>query len=150
MESDESSFAMGAVNSRGFELAVATGRVRRVLVLVEPLGEDVGGGLEVVAEGDQEIDVVVVSLAAEAMGEIVARVDGGAQLAAVGTEEAEVTFEVLGGWRLVAETPEGDFHRQRIANGPQKLFGDHGQFLCPSPLAPLPRRGEGNVAVRSP
>ena len=93
-------------------LGVVTGHVRLLLMLDEPLGEDVGGGLEVVAEGDQQIDVVIVPLTAEAMGEVVTRIDGGAQLAAVGTEEAEVTFEVLGWRRLVAETPDRNFHRQ--------------------------------------
>ena len=48
------------------------------------------GGAEVVVEGHQQVDVVEVLLAAEAVGEVVARVDRGPHLAAVRAEEAEV------------------------------------------------------------
>src|SRR5271154_448418 len=62
------------------------------LVVVEVAFEEGDGGLEVVIEGDEQVDVVEVFLAAEAVGEVVAWVDGGAHFAAVGTEEAEVAF----------------------------------------------------------
>ena len=55
-----------------------------LLVLDEPCFEDGDGGLEVVSQFDQQVDVVEVCLAAEAMGEVVSRVDGGSHLCAVG------------------------------------------------------------------
>ena len=59
-------------------------------VLIEPNGEDLDGGSEVITERHQQVDVVEVPLAAEAVGEVVSRVDGGFEFAAGGTEEAEV------------------------------------------------------------
>ena len=66
-------------------------------MLIEPEREDLDGGAEVVAEGDQQVDVVEVLLAAEAVGEVVARVDEGFEFTAGGTEEAEVAFAPFGG-----------------------------------------------------
>ena len=59
-------------------------------VFFEPAFEQGDGGEEVVVEFDQEVDVVEVFLAAEAVGEVVAWVDGGALFAAVGADETEV------------------------------------------------------------
>jgi hypothetical protein len=105
--------------------AARTGDARSLLVLDEPLLQHVGGGFEVVAERDQEIDVVVVPLTREAMGKVVARIDGGAHLAARRTEEAKIPFNVFGRRRFVAQAADGDFHRQVVANGPEEFFGDH-------------------------
>ena len=62
------------------------------MIFIEPAFEEGNGGEEVVAFGDEQVDGVGVFLAGEAVGEVVAWVDGGAHLAAVGAEEAEVAF----------------------------------------------------------
>ena len=61
-------------------------------VLLEPAFQEGDGGLEVVAERDEQVDVVEVFLAAEAVGQVVAWVDRGPPFAAVGADEAEVAF----------------------------------------------------------
>ncbi len=71
-------------------------------IFVEPAFEPIDGRAEVLIEGEQEVDVVEVFVAVEAVSEIVSRVDGGLYLAAVGAEEAEVAFAQ--GWTgLTAE-----------------------------------------------
>lgn len=85
------------------------------LVSIEPLLEEFDGGGEVVAEFDEQIDVVEVSATAEAVGEVVTRIDGGAQFAAARAEEAEVAFEVFGRGRGVAEVSDGDVHGEMVA-----------------------------------
>ena len=60
--------------------------------------EDGDGDGEVVAEGHEQVDVVEVAGAAEAMGEVVAGVDGGEQVAAVRAEEEESAFADFGEW----------------------------------------------------
>jgi hypothetical protein len=50
--------------------------------------QDAHGGFEVVAERHEEVNVVEVLVAAEAMGEVVAGIDGGEHFLAMGTEEA--------------------------------------------------------------
>ena len=72
-------------------------------MFVEKAFEESDGIAEGVIQGDQEVDVVDVFLAVEAVGEIVARVDGGAHFAAVGAEEAEVAFAAFGGRAVAAE-----------------------------------------------
>ena len=64
----------------------------RGLVLSEPALEEGDRGEEVIVEGEQQVDVVEVLLAREAVGEVVARVDGGAHLAAAWADEAEVAL----------------------------------------------------------
>ena len=61
------------------------------LVLVEPTFEQDDGGAEVVVECEQQVDVVEVFLAGEAVGEVVAWVDGGAHFAAAWAEEVSRT-----------------------------------------------------------
>ena len=60
------------------------------LVLSEPAFEEGDSGEEVIVEGEEQVDVVEVLFAREAVGEVVARVDGGAHLAAAWADEAEV------------------------------------------------------------
>jgi hypothetical protein len=62
------------------------------LVLIEEAFEEGDGGEEVVVELDQQVDVVEIFFAAEAVGEVVAWIDGGTHFAAIRTEEAEVAF----------------------------------------------------------
>ena len=85
------------------------------LVLVEEAFEEGDGGEEVIVEGDEQVDVVEVFLAAETVGEVVAWVDGGAHFAAVGADEAEVASAYFG-WRAFAtQRGDGDGHRQVVA-----------------------------------
>ena len=46
------------------------------MLIVHP-HQDADGGFEVVAEGQQQVDVVEVFLAAEAVSEVVSGIDGG-------------------------------------------------------------------------
>ena len=82
---------------------------------VEPLFEDFDCGGEVVAEFEEEVDVVEVSSGAEAVGEVVSRVDGDAQSSAARAEEAEVAFEGFGRWRGGAEVGANGADRDRSA-----------------------------------
>ena len=82
----------------------------------EPGFKDDNGGTEVVAERQEQVDVVEVFLAAEAVGEVVAWVDGGEHFAAVGAEEAEVAVAPFCGWPVAAEGGDGDGHGQMVAN----------------------------------
>src|SRR5208283_312440 len=59
------------------------------------------------------------------MGEVVAWVDGGAHVAAVWAEEAEVTFAHFGGWPVAAEGGDRDGHGQVVANSAQQIGVDH-------------------------
>ena len=94
-------------------------------VLSQPLGKQLDGGEEVVVEAHQQVDVVGVVAAAKTVRQVVSWVHGGAKLAADGTEEAEVALIVLRGWTVVAESANGDLHRQVVANGSQQMVGDH-------------------------
>ena len=85
------------------------------LVSVEPLLEVYDGGGEVVAEFDERVDVVEVSAATEPVGEVDARIDGGAQFAAARAEEAEVAFDVFGRGRGGAEVSGGAGHGEMVA-----------------------------------
>lgn len=71
----------------------------RLLTLVahQPFFQQRGGGEEVVADVDEQIDVVDVLAATEAVGEVVAWIDGGAQFAAMGALEAVAAFDDFGG-----------------------------------------------------
>ena len=91
------------------------------LELVEPAFEEGHGGEEVVAEKDEQVDVVEVFLAAKAVGEVVARVDGGAHFAAAWAEEAEAAFAHFRWRALLAECLDGDGHGQIVANAAQQL-----------------------------
>ena len=85
------------------------------LVSLEPAFEDAHGGLEVVAEGDEQVDVVEIFLAAKAVGEIVLWVDGGAHFAAAWAEEAEVAFAHFGRRPVATEGGDRDGHGSRRA-----------------------------------
>jgi hypothetical protein len=96
------------------------------LVLVEHALQDGDGVAEAVVEGDQQVDVVEVLLTSEAVGEVVAWVDGGAHLAATRADEAVVAFADFSGRAFAAERGDGDGHRQVIANAAQEFGVDHG------------------------
>src|SRR5271165_4995465 len=104
---------------------VGMGRARLLagllsLVLMEPAFEEDDSVAEVVVEGAEQVDVVEVFLTAEAMGEIVAWVDGSAHLAAARADEAEVAFADLGRGAFAAESGDGDGHGQVVANATQQ------------------------------
>ena len=84
------------------------------MLIVHP-HQDRDSGFEVVAEGHEEVDVVEILLAAEAMGEVVARVDGGEHFLAMRTEEAESSFAAFGRRAIGAEGGDGDGHGQVVA-----------------------------------
>lgn len=69
------------------------------LMALQPGFEDGDGSAEVVAEGDEQIDVVEVLQTREAVGEVVAWVDGGLHFVAVRAEEessvADMEFTFL-------------------------------------------------------
>jgi hypothetical protein len=96
------------------------------LVFVEPAFEEGDGGGKVVVEGEQQIDVVEVFLAGEAVGEVIAWVDGGAHFAAAWTEEAEVPFTHLGRRPRAAQGGDGHGHGQIVAQATEQIGGSHG------------------------
>ena len=85
------------------------------LVLVEEAFEEGDGVAEGVVECHEQVDVVEVFLAAKAVGEVVAWVDGGAHFAAIRTEEVEVALAHFGGGPVAAQGGDGDGHGQVIA-----------------------------------
>ena len=99
-------------------------------VSFKPSFEDGDGGLKVVAEGDEQVDVVEIFLAVEAVGEVVAWVDGGEHFAAVWAEEAEVAFAPFGGRPVAAEGGDGDGHGQVVADAAQQV-----RSIMGSPMA---------------
>ncbi len=72
--------------------------------------EDGDGDGEVVAEGHEQVDVVEVAGAAEAVGEVIAGVNGGEQVAAMRAEEEQSAFPDFGGWAVATEGSDGDGH----------------------------------------
>ena len=64
-------------------------------VAFEPATEDFNGTAEVVAEFDEQKDVVDVPRTGEAVGEVVARVDRGLHFAAAGARKDEVGFALF-------------------------------------------------------
>ena len=84
------------------------------LVLREPVLQNGDGRHEVVSERDQQVDVVQVLPAGEAVGEVVPRIDGGPHLAAARADETEIAFADFGRRPLAAESGEGDRHRQIV------------------------------------
>jgi hypothetical protein len=99
------------------------------LVLVEQSVEENDGIAEVVVKGDEQVDVVEVFLAAKAMGEVVAWVDGGAHFAAAGAEEAEIALAHFGRWPVTAEGGDGDGHGKVVAQAAQEISVDHGLLV---------------------
>src|SRR5271155_704538 len=104
------------------------GRARLLagLVLVEPAFEEFDGVAEVVVETEKQVDVVGVFLAREAVGKVIARIDGGAHLAAMRADETVVAFADLGRRSFAAERGDGDGHGQIVANAAQQIRGNLG------------------------
>ena len=75
---------------------------------------------------ERTVNVVEVYLAAEAMGEVIAWVDGGAHFPAAWTEEAEVAFADFGRGPLAAEGGDGDGHGQVVTKSAEQIGGNHG------------------------
>lgn len=78
--------------------AASLGRIgfgQAVLMGEEQAFEDGDDGAQVVAEPDEQVDVIEVFLAAEAVAEVVTRVNGSEHFAAVGAEEAEADIAAL-------------------------------------------------------
>ena len=121
---------IGGADRSGWLFLVGVGRCFAFelfgLVLVEEAFEEGDGGEEVIVEGDEQVDVVEVFLAAETVGEVVAWVDGGAHFAAVGADEAEVAFAHFGWGAFAAQRGDGDGHRQVVAKSAQQFGVNHG------------------------
>ena len=135
---------LGAVGGVGLFLLGLLG-----LVFVEPAFEDGDGGAEVVAEDDEQVDVVEVFLAAEAVGEVVAWVDGGPHFAAAWAQEAEVGFADFGGRpsrpRALMVTGMGSsLRRRRSRSAAIMVFSEVGEVSEVDGFVSLPR-----TAVRS-
>lgn len=86
--------------------------------------KDADGLLEVVSGGDQEVDVVEVFSATEAMGEVVARVDGGLEFAAVRAEKTKTAFAAFGVRRAGAQASDDttsdcrrSLHNRKVCRG---------------------------------
>ena len=88
--------------------------------------QDADGGFEVVAEDHEQVDVVEILAAAEAVGEVVAGVDGGEHFLAMGTEESIASFAAFGRWAIGAEGGDGDGHGEVVAKMTEQFSGDHG------------------------
>src|SRR5262249_16287783 len=73
------------------------------LVLIEPALEQGDGGEEVIVEGDEQVDVVKIFPAREAVGEVVAWVDGSAHFAAARADETEVALARFARGALAAD-----------------------------------------------
>jgi hypothetical protein len=89
------------------------------LVLSEPLLEQVDGRDEVPTEGHQDVDIVPVAIATEAVSQIVAWIHGGSKFFATGTLKTEVAFDLLRDGTVLAKPLNGDLHRQVVANRTQ-------------------------------
>jgi hypothetical protein len=98
------------------------------LILVQPLFEKCDGGEEVVAELSQQVDIVEIPAAGEAVGQVVARIDGGEQFIAAWAEEDEASVAEFRRRAVAAEGGDGDGHRQVIADSPQQFGVDHGML----------------------
>ena len=99
------------------------------LVFVEPALKNRDGGAEVVAEGDEQVDVVEVFLAGEAVSEVVAWVDGGEHFAAAWAEEAEVAVASFRRRPAAAEGGDSDGHGKIVANAAEQFIGKHRVLL---------------------
>jgi hypothetical protein len=88
------------------------------LVTFEPAFEDRDGGGEVVAEYHQQVDVVEIGVAMEAVSEVVAWVDHGLHFVAVRALEAEATFTSFPAGTVTAQARDGHRHGQIVANSP--------------------------------
>lgn len=94
------------------------------LMLALPLLEQRDGFAEAVPDSAEQVDVVDVPAAGETVGEVVARVDGGERLGAVGTLEAKAAFDRFRVGRPRPELQERDGHGQVVAQDAQQLAGD--------------------------
>lgn len=95
------------------------------LVAQQPFFEECCGRGEFIAEVDEKVDVVRVFAAAEAVGEVVARVDGGAGFAAMGTLEAEIAFDHFGGRSAMAEVLDDDLKGKIVADATEEIGRNH-------------------------
>ena len=86
------------------------------LVLREPAFQYGDGGQEVVAERDEQVDVVEVFGAGEAVGEVVAWVDGGEHFTALGAEEAIMAIAFFARGPVTSEGGDRDGHGQVVAD----------------------------------
>ena len=89
------------------------------LVLPQPSFENVDRGQEVVAVDHHQIDVVEVLTAAEAVGEVVAWIDGRTQFFAGGTLKSKVVVALLCNGTVATESGDGERHWQVVTDRPQ-------------------------------
>src|SRR5271155_317486 len=101
-------------------------RVLVALVFLEQALQQGDGIEEWIVELEEQVDVVEVFLAAEAVGQVVLRVDGGPHFAAVRAQEAEVASAHFRGRTVAAQSADGVRHRQIVAQAAQEVLGKHG------------------------
>src|SRR5271154_2684136 len=101
-------------------------RVLVALVFFEQAFQQGDGIEEGIVELEEQVDVVEVFLAAEAVGQVVLRVDGGPHFAAVRAQEAEVAVAHFRGRTVAAQSVDGVRHRQIVAQAAQQVLGKHG------------------------
>ena len=97
------------------------------LILAEPGFEQCDGVDEGVAQGDEQVDVVGVFAAGEAMGEVGAGVDGGTQFAAAGQAKRKwpsMTFEIGPSRPSVATAKGMGRSLRRRRRRPGSIMGD--------------------------
>ena len=89
------------------------------LVLPQPMLQNFDGRDEVVSLNHQQIDVVEIPATTKTVRQIVSRIHGGPQFAAIGTLKAEVTIALLRDRTVSAKPNDRQFHRQVIADRSQ-------------------------------
>ena len=87
----------------------------------EPATEDFNGTAEVVAEFDEQVDVVDVPRTGEAVGEVVARVHDGLHLTTVGALEAEAAFAPFSYGSVGTEGGDSDGRRKSLKTEPSEI-----------------------------
>ena len=73
------------------------------------------GIAKAIAEGEQEVDVVDVLPTAKTVGQVVAGIHDGLEIAAMRADETETALDGLGVGRFVTQLLEGERHRQVVA-----------------------------------
>ena len=98
-------------------------------MFVQPAFEQFDARREVEPRRPQQVDVVEIDAAVEAVGEVVVRVDVGEHFVAAWAEEAESAVAEFRGRPVAAEGGDGEGHRQVVAESTQEFGGDHANAL---------------------
>ena len=95
------------------------------VVVIQPDFQHQDGRSKFVTELDQQVDVVEVLLATEAVSQVVTRVDGHFHFTAIRAEKTKKTFAPFGGGPLPPQGGDRDGHRQVIANATEQFRAEH-------------------------